>query len=631
MSRRHLATTALGVGLGLGLGLALTAPAAAQIRLNQLGNVDGAGQCTIRPTVGAALYTKMIAGGLSHAKLLHHAASRLGFGPSPIGPLTVAAANDCTSVFVADELSRQLTSLGAVADTAQLTTIRRGLFPLTMYDRAELSGGLWGMRQIAQDTSQTTAFEARTSLPQLKTMRELVGSQRVESGSLVDVQLNLDEVMLELWVDHFNIDLEKPSYYAHGVNGYTEVLRRAHGGTFTALLTAAMRQPAMIFYLDNQANRCDAAAGGASNQNLARELMELHTLGVGPTAGIYTQSDVEAMASALCGWNVVPWNTPMPTGHTGFVFNTMLASTQPLTILGKTYPANGEARVTALLTDLAKHTATRSAICKKIVARFYAPSLHTAAIGACVTAWGTTGDLEVVMRALLQRDAFWKPANFRSLQRTPIELVVAVARRIGVRLTDLATATTDANLTAAPFAPSEMDDPTAIAAALATLRSAPPYKTQRELGARIEIMLGFPRLKVPPPVGYQMDGAAFLSSTYLDDASRLGLDVASSLNLLANRTDLSSTAERQALDAKLASVSDRAAIEWFVEQRMKLGDAIATTPTGAFPLAAAHVDIIAAVIGLTSAWVVHANAPSVGRSTDTVMGLMLGSAYEMWR
>jgi uncharacterized protein (DUF1800 family) len=629
MSRGQVVAMAL--GLMLAALAALAAPAEAQIQITQLSSVDASGRCTIRPTVGATLYARMTANGLSHAQLLHHASSRLGFGPSPIGPLTVAAANDCSTVFVADELARQLTSLGAVADTAQLTTIRRGLFPLTMFDRAELSGALWALRQIAMETSQTTSWEARTSHTYLKTMRELVGSQRLVGGALVDVQLNLDEVMLELWIDHFNIELEKPSYYAYGQNGYTEVLRRAHGGTFAELLTTAMRQPGLLFYLDNQANLCDPVTGAASNQNLAREMLELHTLGVGPTAGLYGQADVEAVASALCGWNVVPWTTPMAKGHTGFVFNGALASPRPLTIMGKTYPASGEARVTALLADLANHTATRASICAKVVARFHAPSLRAAAVDACVTAWGTTGDLEAVLGALLQRDAFWTAANYRALQRTPIELVVAVARRIGVKLTDFATATTSRGLTEAPFAPAQLADPVALAAALATLRGAPPYKTVRELLARIEVMLGFPRLKVPPPTGYPMDGAAFLSSAYVDDASRLGLDVASSLNLLADRTDLSSAPERQALDARLARGTDRAAIEWFLEERMKLGNAIAATPTGAYALVAAHVDIVAAVIGVASAWVVHVNKPTIGRSSDTVMGLVLGSAYEMWR
>lgn len=612
------------------LAIAFAHPAAAQIAITQLGSVDGTGRCTIRPTVGAALYANMMASGLSHAQLLHHASSRLGYGPSPIGPLTVATANDCSSVFVADEVARQVASLGAVADTSQLTAIRRGVTPLTMFDRADLSAGLTRLRATPTQASQTTSWEARTSLTYLKTLREIVGSQRVIGTQLVDVQVALDELMLELWIDHFNIELEKPSYYAYGKNGYTEILRRAHGGTFTTLLTTVMRQPAFVFYLDNQANACDPVTGAASNQNLARELLELHTLGTGPTAGTYTQTDIEAVASALCGWNVIPWTTPMATGHTGFVFNGMLASNRTLTIMGKAYGATGESRVTTLLADLAKHPATRTAICKKVVARLYAPSLAAAATTVCTTAWGSTGNLIAIVRALVQRDAFWSPANYRALQRTPIELVVAVTRRIGVKLTDLANATAKSGLGDAPFAPASMNDPDAILASLATLRAAPPYKAIRGLLARIEVMLGYARLKVPPPTGYVMDGAAFLSSAYVDDASRLGLEVAAVLNLLPDRTDLSSTAERQAFDAKLSTLSDTAALEWFVEQRLKLGNAIAGT-TAAYTIVAAHADIMTAVLGASAAWVVHVNAPTIGRSTDTVFGLVLGSAYELWR
>lgn len=618
--------------LAAGALAALASPAAAQITIHQLAGVDANGRCTIRPTGGATWYTRITAGGLTHAQVLHHAAARLGYGPSPVGPLLVSTANDCSTVFVADELARQVAALGTTTDQPQLTTARRGALPFTMFPSADINAALTRLKQnpVPSDATGTTAWEARTSLTTLKTLREVVGSQRMSSNVLVDVQLNLPEVMLELWSNHFNVELEKANYYSHGSDGYLETMRGAQGGTFASLLTTVMRQPAMLVYLDNQNNRCDPGTGRASNQNLGRELLELHTLGVGPSAGVYGQADVEAVSSILCGWNVLPYSTPRAVGASGFVFNSQLAHPSALTVMGTSFPATGEARVTSMLAMLAGHSATRAAICAKLSARFYAPSLRAAAAAACVTAWGTTGNLKTVVQGLLQRNEFWTAANYRTLLRSPIELVVAVARRIGVKLTDLSSATTAAGLTEAPFVPSGLTT-AQVLQDLAALRASNPYKGFLQLKERIDRMLGFPRMKVPPPTGYPMDGAAFLSSNYIDDASRLGLEVAAPLNFLNARTDLSADSERLSLNDQFWATSASASLEWFLEQRMKLGNVVNPSGAVSVPLTAAHLANLLAVFSNTSLWAVHANFPTVGRSNDTLLGLRLGSAAELWR
>ena len=114
------------------------------------------------------------------------------------------------------------------------------------------------------------------------TFREMVGTQRVLDGKLYDHQIALEEVMAEFWFNHFNVAAAKPTQYIYGSNSYPEALRFALGGTFAHLLQTALQQPAMIVYLDNQNNLYDPVIGSAGNQNLARELLELHTFGVGP-------------------------------------------------------------------------------------------------------------------------------------------------------------------------------------------------------------------------------------------------------------------------------------------------------------------------------------------------------------
>lgn len=616
------------------------APASAQITLAQLDSVDAQGRCTIRPAGGAAIYSAIVGarsqGGLSDPQVLHHAAARLGYGTSPIGPLTVSRANDCTTVFVADELARQLAALGTRADTTQLARVRRGLLPLTLFTRSDLNATL---ARLQQDPANATlnaygnlSFEARTSLVWYKMLRELVGSQVVQpGGALADVQVNLEEVLAEFWLNHFNVNIERFANYYHGADGYPEAVRRAQGGTFAALLQAALRHPGLITYLDNMNNRCDPVTDAASNQNLARELLELHTLGVGPDRGVYTQADVEAMASALCGWNAIPFNATPPTG-TGFVYNDLLDSPLTLTILGAAYAPTGQARVPAIAAALANHTSTRGHLCRKLSERFYAPSLAPAAASSCVSAWGATGSLPSLARALLERPAFWQAANARTLMRGPIELVIAAARQLGVSVLDLHAATVAAGLTETPFTLATLTPQSAIDA-LTSLRAQGPYRVLREFANRTRTLLGVPRASVPPPTGYPMDGKVYLSAGYIDDLSRLGVDTAGALAHLSEtyRTDRAAASYRAALDAKLAS-SSSAALTWFLETQLGLVKVTTGgTPAPPYVLQPSHLSTLRTVFATVASWAFHSTAPTVKRSHDTVIGPTLGSSAFLWR
>lgn len=620
--------------------LGAAAPASAQIALSQLGSVDAQGRCTIRPTGGATIYNAIVSarsqGGLSDPQVLHHAAARLGYGTSPIGPLTVSRANDCTTVFVADELARQLAALGTRADSTQLARVRRGLLPLTLFSRSDLNATL---ARLQQDPANATlnaygnlSFEARTSLVWYKMLRELVGSQVVQTGgALADVQVNLEEVLAEFWLNHFNVNIERFANYYHGVDGFPEAVRRAQGGTFAALLQAALRHPGLITYLDNMNNRCDPVTDAASNQNLARELLELHTLGVGPDRGVYTQADVEAMASALCGWNAIPFNATPPTG-TGFVYNDLLDSPRTLTVVGAAYAPTGQARVPAIAAALANHSSTRAHLCRKLSERFYAPSMAPAAASSCVAAWGATGSLPSLARALLERPAFWQAANARVLMRGPIELVIAAARQLGVSVLDLHAATVAAGLTEAPFTLATLTPQSAIDA-LTALRAQGPYRVLREFANRTRTLLGVPRASVPPPTGYPMDGKAYLSAGYIDDLSRLGVDTAGALAHLSEtyRTDRAAASYRSALDTKLAS-SSSAALTWFLETQ--LGLVKVTTggsPAPPYVLQPSHLSTLRAVFATVASWAFHSSAPTVKRSHDTVIGPTLGSSAFLWR
>ncbi|HRC57243.1 MAG TPA: DUF1800 family protein, partial [Kofleriaceae bacterium] len=260
------------------------------------------------------------------------------------------------------------------------------------------------------------------------------------------------------------------------------------------------------------------------------------------------------------------------------------------------------------------------------------PSARAAA-GACAAAWGAGGALPAIARALIERPAFWQAANARVLLRGPIELVAAAARLLGASLLDLHNATVAAGLTEAPFTLSALTPQSAIDA-LTALRAQGSYRVLREFGSRARTLLGVPRGSIAPPTGYPMDGAAYLSSGYLDDVSRLGVDTAGALAHLGEtyRTDLAARTYRTALDAKRSATSSNAALTWFLETQLRLSKVTTGgTPAPPYVLPASHLNTLRAVFATVASWAFHSSDPTVKRSNDTVIGPLLGSAALLWR
>jgi len=163
----------------------------------------------------------------------------------------------------------------------------------------------------------TLRFEVQRSAAQFRTLKSVFGSQVVrQNGTVADLQSNLASVLEETFFNHFNVDYKKAMIDGGmGPGGYERAIHQKMFTTFHELLSAVIRHPAMLVYLDNQANKFDLANKVASNQNLGRELLELHTLGLGPDKAwraadgsiqpkLYTQKDVENSALLLTGLNV---------------------------------------------------------------------------------------------------------------------------------------------------------------------------------------------------------------------------------------------------------------------------------------------------------------------------------------
>jgi hypothetical protein len=199
----------------------------------------------------------------------------------------------------------------------------------------------------------------------------------------------LYEVLVEFWGDHFNISVDKGNGWFLKTVDDREVVRRYALGSFHDLLWASAHSPAMLVYLDNQANH-----RGAPNENYARELLELHTLGV---HGGYTQADVMELARCLTGWTVKEhfWRGE-------FTFDEAQHDGGAKRVLGQVIEPAGQAEVEQVLARLAVHPSTASFVAGKLARRFLGAGAPDALVARAAEAFTRTqGDLRAVLRVIL--------------------------------------------------------------------------------------------------------------------------------------------------------------------------------------------------------------------------------------
>jgi hypothetical protein len=216
----------------------------------------------------------------------------------------------------------------------------------------------------------------------------------------------LYELMVEFWSDHFNIFIEKePLFFLKPVDD-REVIRKHALGNFRDLVWASAHSPAMLVYLDNHVND-----KSHPNENYARELMELHTLGVD---GGYTQNDVMELARCLTGWTVKEhfW-----LGE--FTFNKDIHDEGVKNVLGLAIQPNGQSEAEQVIEHLVRHPSTARFIATKLTRRFIADDPPQAIVGkAAQTFLDTNGDIKSVLRVILldglalAQPKYKRPANF---------------------------------------------------------------------------------------------------------------------------------------------------------------------------------------------------------------------------
>jgi uncharacterized protein (DUF1800 family) len=245
----------------------------------------------------------------------------------------------------------------------------------------------------------------------------------------VQAECGFTERLVAFWSNHFCISANKGELARMWAGAFEREAIRPHVlGRFADMLKAVEQHPAMLFFLDNQQSLGPDSRAGQNrkrglNENLAREIMELHTLGVD---GGYTQEDVTSLARIITGWTFAGRDGRL--GVSGnFVFNANAHQPGPQRLLGKTYDDNGVAQGEAALADIAHHPATAKFIATKFVRHFIADDPPPALVAQIAAVFKTTdGDLKAMSLALLDADAAWSAPMTKI--RNPHEFLVASGR-----------------------------------------------------------------------------------------------------------------------------------------------------------------------------------------------------------
>jgi uncharacterized protein (DUF1800 family) len=240
----------------------------------------------------------------------------------------------------------------------------------------------------------------------------------------------LEETLVEFWFNHFNVFANKGQGRLW-VGSYEETAIRPHVlGNFRTLLEATARHPAMLFYLDNWQNTAPGSKGARGrfqglNENYARELMELHTLGVD---GGYTQTDVTTLAKILTGWGIRQ-GKQVRSDSSEFYFNANRHDFSDKVFLGRPIKGSGEAEVEQALDMLAASPVTAKQISYKLAQYFVADQPPAALVDRLAQRYlKTDGNIRAMLETLFKSSEFWNPRIYGAKFKTPYQYAISAFR-----------------------------------------------------------------------------------------------------------------------------------------------------------------------------------------------------------
>jgi len=369
---------------------------------------------------------------LDEDRRILHVLNRLAFGPRPGDVARVRAAG--LDAWIERQLRPETIDDSATERAlVDLASLRMSIpEALREYPRPDPK-----LREKLQDGRMTRAEMMQTYPPEKRPFRIAAELQAAKTLRAVKSERQLAEVMVDFWFNHFNVFAGKGDVRWY-VSAYErDVIRPNALGRFPDLVRASARHPAMLFYLDNWLSaRPDFTVPSGQNrgrkaglnENYARELMELHTLGVD---GGYTQKDVTEVARAFTGWSI---DRPRVEGR--FVFRPRMHDTGEKVVLGHRLPAGGGRddgeRVLAILT---RHPSTARFIATKLVRRFVADAPPPALIDRVASTYlETDGDIRAMLRTILASSEFYAEDAYRAKIKKPFEFVSSAARALGATL-----------------------------------------------------------------------------------------------------------------------------------------------------------------------------------------------------
>jgi uncharacterized protein (DUF1800 family) len=274
-----------------------------------------------------------------------------------------------------------------------------------------------------------------------------IGRETAEARLLraIDSPRQLEEVMVEFWFNHFNVFAGKGVDRALIASYERDAIRPYVMGSFRELLGATAHHPAMLYYLDNfQSTSSDFVPGGAGarpkakarglNENYARELMELHTLGVD---GGYTQKDVTELARMLTGWTYD--QRRLVRENETFRFEPKRHDQGVKTWLGREVAPNGQQEGEMALDVLAMHPSTAHHISYQLAQYFVSDAPPPALVERMARTWlQSKGDIRSVLKTLFASDEFMAPAALGAKFKTPYQFVVSAVRASDTSVANIA-------------------------------------------------------------------------------------------------------------------------------------------------------------------------------------------------
>ena len=379
----------------------------------------------------------------SEEQKITHVLNRLGFGarPGDIDQVRKLGIREYIEQQLRPESINDSRAEDRLSHLSSLRMNREEIFE--QYPQPQQLARQLGIQKPGQARGETDQKASRAKIQEYmmdnmlqrpqQLLQQLI-SARIVRG--VHSERQLQEVMTDFWFNHFNVFWDKGADRWLTTDFEMNTIRPRALGKFKDLVVATAQSPAMLFYLDNHLSsvpeprvaaalrKNNAKRSPGINENYARELMELHTLGVD---GGYTQKDVTEVARALTGWTI-----DRPRMSANFIFRPAMHDKGEKTVLGQRIPANGGVQDGLRVIDiLVHHPSTARFISAKLVQRFVSDTPPQSLVDkVAATYTKTDGDIREMLRTIFFSEEFMSPESYGQKMKTPLEYVVSSIRAL---------------------------------------------------------------------------------------------------------------------------------------------------------------------------------------------------------